>query len=432
MHHDGYKPTPDSDLPLFFFAGLLWFLSVTPVAMSSKVVLDLIYDSYCVVVSMIFLRLSADRGAPWTFYSWLCIFLSIIGAALGAIIRLQYPTEVEEDTVIVNTTAVAACFIFPVAYFCVAMIVEAMGYTFVGSSEPFMPAGHAGFAFWNPSMEATMSYSWYGKPNVQAIEEQDRGHHPRYVERCLLHSRCHWSGEPILDYIYWLANEHAFLGCFFCHPFHPYSKTERCIVALVTVCLIIFPVSICSLTLGSNLLAPLWTLAVVTGPRNLLRWYIKRTSTRSDELELDFGFDETDQEVLSAYMWQVTVNVVVLSFNSAVCFAACVYIVKSDHDLWKTLLYNSDGVMWAFIMDLAFGIILPKRAVDNEAKERELPLSIGFFGRWCQERDLLADGAKLTYSDLARKAKKLKPMETAPLLEDNAPRGSADCGPVRA
>lgn len=397
---DKLRGSPASNHPLFAFALMLFHHGLLPTAMSSDVVLVVLYVAYGVIITIFFIVFTAGRGILWRLYSLLCLALTAAGLMLGLLVRNKYPTEVRDNGIDINVTAVTNCAFISLAFLATAALIEATGCNFVGAVERMTGAvAKRGLEHWNPGMEATMSYTMQGV-NSKAIVAQDRHHHPRYVERCLLHNRHHWCGEPVLDYFYFLSNEHGFISCFFCHPLHPYDKLERCLVLMITVSLIVFPVSVFSVCFEHDALRPVWVLFVITGPRNALRWYVKRVNTVDDRLALDrpdLSADERNRLVQRAYVWGLASNIVVINLCGAICWACCYYIVQSGHVLWLTLLANSNGIMWAHIMDLHLNLLLPRKAADIQASEQGVPFTFGFFGRWAQERDIIADGHDLRY-----------------------------------
>eukprot|EP00928_Gymnodinium_smaydae_P072955 TRINITY_DN56228_c0_g1_i1.p1 TRINITY_DN56228_c0_g1~~TRINITY_DN56228_c0_g1_i1.p1 ORF type:complete len:395 (-),score=75.38 TRINITY_DN56228_c0_g1_i1:60-1244(-) len=58
--------------------------------------------------------------------------------------------------------------------------------------------------------------------------------HEPVVSKALLCRRPFWSDNFCDDYSFHVSNNHPLLGCFFCSPLHPYSKTERLLVLFVT------------------------------------------------------------------------------------------------------------------------------------------------------------------------------------------------------
>eukprot|EP00928_Gymnodinium_smaydae_P025330 TRINITY_DN20213_c0_g2_i1.p1 TRINITY_DN20213_c0_g2~~TRINITY_DN20213_c0_g2_i1.p1 ORF type:complete len:263 (-),score=44.88 TRINITY_DN20213_c0_g2_i1:312-1100(-) len=56
-------------------------------------------------------------------------------------------------------------------------------------------------------------------------KEEAHGHHVQLYKA--LANEYYWSGNFVLDWLFFVLQWHPLLGIFFCHPAHPFSKRER-------------------------------------------------------------------------------------------------------------------------------------------------------------------------------------------------------------
>jgi len=206
----------------------------------------------------------------------------------------------------------------------------------------------------------------------------------RMVRLDLLHNRCYYSGEVIYDYAFHMANKHLFLGVFSCHPAHPYSKWERLITCTLVCLFIVFPVSACSVKLGDDgLLHDAVICACVTLPRNLLKVYLNKITQQDEVEELEEGHRPAGDHVSRALQWEIAFLALCV-LSCALTVGVCVLYIKSASSLYlgQVLADNCDGLGWAFILEPLFDLVIPFLGLHT----KDSSWTLGFFGRWRQER----------------------------------------------
>lgn len=208
----------------------------------------------------------------------------------------------------------------------------------------------------------------------------------RQIELDLLNHRCYWSGEVIYDYAFHLANKHLFIGPLFCHPVHPLAKWERWIVVAITICLLIFPVAAFSAAFGQDSLTrSIIVLVFATAPRNLLKLYLMDVSQADSVLELEGGDGARNRaKIRQAETKEYILLTVAAVLTVAIC-VFCVGFVKSHtaDPLAQVLRRNCDGIGFAFVLEIAFDLLIPFWGDAEYAHQ----VTLGFFGRWRWERD---------------------------------------------
>jgi hypothetical protein len=77
----------------------------------------------------------------------------------------------------------------------------------------------------------------------------------------------YWSGGPCYDYIFFVCNWHPIIGILFCHPNHPWTKRERFLMMLVSMCITLVPAAFIGKTFANDAVAmKLFTILGVTIP----------------------------------------------------------------------------------------------------------------------------------------------------------------------
>lgn len=79
----------------------------------------------------------------------------------------------------------------------------------------------------------------------------------------------YWSGSPCLDYLFFVANWHPFLGIFLSHPNHPWTKRQRVSMFLISAAITIVPAAVIARRFAMGRIAtltPYTTFIVVTIP----------------------------------------------------------------------------------------------------------------------------------------------------------------------
>jgi len=252
---------------------------------------------------------------------------------------------------------------------------------------------------------------------------------PEQVSFDLLRKRAYWSGEPALDYVFHMANDHTFIGVLLAHPAHPYEKYERFLVLAIVCVFIVFPVAAFETMFESHILRCIVILILVTAPRNLLRMYLKRIVIAGDEiLHKDFQqrklaerhVDQDVQQLASsqslpeastgsqgrsrrslttrwrqaalqtrvtqAFCWEVVFFAGLILLAILVIVLCCLFVQAHAKDPNEALLEGTTGLGWAFVLELIFDQFIAHRSSDK-LRDLEERWFVGFFHRWRQERD---------------------------------------------
>jgi len=215
------------------------------------------------------------------------------------------------------------------------------------------------------------------------IRLEPRQYGPQVVQD-LLDNRCYYTGSVMYDYAFHIANKHLFVGMFFCHPAHPFSKWERLFVAVTVSALVVFPVAAFSVQFGQHgLLRTLIILVGVTLPRNMLKLYLVKISQADTQDELRGVQGES---VMGHLFYEIVVMVLVGTVTVIACmFCASFITTRAEKDLWTVLFRNSDGLCFMFMLEVVFDIVVPAPYSVAGCPER---FAVGFFGRWRAERAL--------------------------------------------
>eukprot|EP00928_Gymnodinium_smaydae_P013535 TRINITY_DN14933_c0_g3_i1.p1 TRINITY_DN14933_c0_g3~~TRINITY_DN14933_c0_g3_i1.p1 ORF type:complete len:237 (+),score=40.73 TRINITY_DN14933_c0_g3_i1:72-782(+) len=86
------------------------------------------------------------------------------------------------------------------------------------------------------------------------------------LQRDLLGS-FYWSGNCLKDYLFFVANWHPLFGIFLSHPAHPWSKTDRTLMLIVSCGLSMLPAALVGITekkADSDVVEALATVAIFT------------------------------------------------------------------------------------------------------------------------------------------------------------------------
>eukprot|EP00928_Gymnodinium_smaydae_P093537 TRINITY_DN7777_c0_g1_i1.p1 TRINITY_DN7777_c0_g1~~TRINITY_DN7777_c0_g1_i1.p1 ORF type:complete len:435 (-),score=61.27 TRINITY_DN7777_c0_g1_i1:102-1406(-) len=374
-----------ADVPLLLLLWLYFAVGLGPGALSTNPMLWFWACLYPLVMTVAFAVLSWGRSSAWCVYTCCSSFVTLAGLILAAIIHVALPPPSADTEQVLNADAVAMCvevsLIFLTALLLLSRIMPRFGLRISGSSASFKET--YGFG-WYPEANKQLAY-W----NMEALNGAEK----LEVAKCLLHHRCHWTGEPVQDYAFYIANEHAFIGCCFCHPLHPFDRFERVLLLVIQCVLITFPVAAFSVMFGEGALRLAIVFILVTGPRNGLKAYLKRIVVASDAAELDFGSSTRGRRSSSALWWEVQFLSLTSMFTVILCYICYRYVeTNSERPVGVVLFENSDGLAFAFVLELLFELIIPRPAECVRGK----PLTFGFFHQWCTERDFVRSGEQLS------------------------------------
>jgi len=274
------------------------------------------------------------------------------------------------------------------------------------------PAKSAASGPLEPVLSPPQSPAACGKVADERLEQEEvgGGQSPlqRQVTHRLLRRQCYWSGEPAFDYMFHLANTNMFLSCLLSHPVHPIGKRERLFILFTVCCLIVFPVAAFSVMFGDGLLRACLQLALVTGPRNLLKAYLlqvviepdavidrslhgkrrwqevvrekvmRRTCDKSPSHHWKSRVEDTLRNA-RAQLWETLFCTACLLTTAVLCATCSWVIVAHGEPLHLSLLNSCDGLVFAHLLELILDLLVPSWSVDGA-------FQLGFFGQWWRER----------------------------------------------
>lgn len=415
-----------TDVSIF---ALMWMMSAMcmfPYAMMADKLVSHIAFFYCLVLSCIITCLSWQRSRAWQVYSIFCFLSAGFGYYVG---QYAWDTFPPHHNRAVNGRAVALCII--VLYGCLvcALILGAFlpawGYGVIGSSVRF--AEERGWG-WEPLAMQHMDFGcdWCGGSKDELVHAQDSC--PERVKHDLLYHRVYWSGEPALDYVFNIANDHLFLGCVFSHPASHFTKFDRVFVMVIILVLVVFPVAAFTVWLAElHLLRTLLQALIVTLPRNMVKSELRKMSVRSHLLkeERDEALGSKFKRLIMKHFTRRTMmqchneqtvqyqeeaagstayfKMIVVFITMVICYISYLVIHLRDEDTNNSdgfhetmlidgnavttlgiLLDNMDGLVFAFTLEPVIMMMHAMRAEDGPRKQGWF---VGFFGQWWHERN---------------------------------------------
>lgn len=311
------------------------------------------------------------RSTEWLVYHVgnLCAVASSIG--LGMWVRANHPHPERNSPELLNPEAIhisTVMLLCSLAFIILlGLVLPLFGCAIIGSSSKFAEVHGYG---WHPHDAAVVDFGMQDVP----LKKTDRSF--------LLHHRTYWSGEPVYDYLFTIVNEHSFLGCIYCHPQHPLSRFERIILLAIHVLLLIFPVAASWELLGETVNRMLLVAAIVTGPRNLIKLYLRHVATAADEEVLDHGYRRRGWHVFQLELYEGFVLFTLLGLSIVLSYFCCVYVARGSSDpLYKEILRSCDGLAFAFVLELLIMLVMPHKAQCL----LEEPIVFGFIGQWRRE-----------------------------------------------
>jgi len=214
----------------------------------------------------------------------------------------------------------------------------------------------------------------------------------------------YFSGEPIYDFAFWLANSHLMLGIFLHHPLSPLETGHRFIICVVTCLLIVFPVALVKVVWPQiialipitheipaaeiSLVRTVLMAALVIGPRNIMKAKMKKIAMSDQESYLALTEKGTSASASARHQLKIMYRKQAIVYEGIgiltvlFCFGTAKYIQldRPDLDTLNLLLTNIDGLGFAFTLEILFALVLPRKAKNPNKK------CWGWFGRWRNER----------------------------------------------
>lgn len=418
-----------TDVPVLLLPWLVFAMSFSAGALMDTLVVAFLCLLYGMLLSSLIMLLSWRRSLAWRVYSLVCFTSALLGWVGGSLSYFQFPPPASLlpslGGIMVCLSVLPAMLALAVA---LGMLLPRGGRCLIGSSAPF--AEEHGWG-WEPKAMQNMHAGcdfYYTEP-LPEIAEDWRQDPPKRVTHDLLYHRTYWSGEPALDYAYYVANNHLWLGCLFAHPGHPFSRNERIFVLLIVSLLVVFPLAALSTVLENGPLKTIIAGLLVTLPRNMLKGRLLEQVVKPDALEEEARFrigpkfqrlvfkhfTRKSQTKLYSAATSIRVNnaeqsastffAVVAALTAMICIG-CVEIIRSSQGpSWSyVVLSNMDGLVFGFVLELIFQLCLTAREAWTVGAHIRHPRRIfaGFFHRWHCERleyGSLQQGAALGFHD---------------------------------
>lgn len=162
---------------------------------------------------------------------------------------------------------------------------------------------------------------------------------------------------------------------------------------------LVFPVAAVDVMIDSNVVRTVVVIAAVTGPRNMLKAALKHAAIQEESIKkvstrekfqravrkvmLRPSCQHTDwtQVVKStrcanAVWWESAFFASAMAFVLVICSVSINIIHQHQRPLWRTVLCNCDGLGFAFVLELVFGLLIPAKGFRDGKRHW------GFFARW--------------------------------------------------
>jgi hypothetical protein len=369
------------DAPALFVPWCFFVMCLTLIALMQDALLSYIVIGTCAITSIFFMALSIGSG--WRILASVCFVTSVLGYGLGWVARLFFEFNI---ALLYVAVLVVAWTLLPLY---LMMFLRRMQHPLTGQK-----TGPA----WNARTFETMRGC--------VADDQMSARVRQTLEQRLVRGDLHWTGEVIQDYVFHVSNTHTFIGIFFCHREHPYEWWERLIIATCVCLLIVFPVAAFDQVDKEHHLDPMlrWLLilAVATIPRNIIKGYFLHMNQVMAQLQIDKGVDEdltrlyfheeeedgehheVDPDIEKAVVWEWVTIVFTILFTASIVVVSIFYIKqhKFGDPMYEILARNTDGLGFAFVLELTLDLVVPRR-VGNVEKE----WCFGFFQAWYRERE---------------------------------------------
>lgn len=376
---------------------------VVPMGLWNSAAVGCLSLLYGVLLSGILTALSWERSAAWRAFCVVCWMAALLGFGLSVAVIQNYPLPgdgtLNQTALVIVLAAELGLFVLVVA---LGVVLPLCGCGIIGSSADF--AKREGWG-WEPKAVRSMELGWDCSFGALTRSADD---FPERVTHDLLMHRAYWSGEPAVDYIFWVAQEHLYLSCVLCHPAAPFSKAERILVAAIVSCLVVFPVACLEVCVESPLVRTAAAAVLVTAPRNLLKAALrkvvvapglhedKRLASHGSKLrrlvrkhvtrkgQMAFDLTATKAHRQHKAKRSVVFFAIVVCFTVSVC-VICSDIIeqRSDTPLKTALNDASVGLLFGFVIELIMHLVFHARAADGS---RPRALYVGVFNRWWMER----------------------------------------------
>lgn len=395
------------DIPVMLIPWLVFAVPLSTFGWMSQIAVSFIGLAYGIALSVIILLFSLRMGRRWIGFSVLCLVSSVSGFAVGWCMRSAAGGR--EAASRESWICASSILIYIVASVGVSSLLAELKCPLVGSSKTLTNE-------WRAVVVHHMNFGIdrHFQSGAELVEDHV---HPRFVAEGLIKHRCYWSGEPALDYAFYVCNEHTFLGCAFCHPVNAFEKWERVLVLIIVCALIVFPVAFFSVAVAGTSLRVCLVLFLITVPRNILKMSLKKIVLKEDkrvlniadseEEEIEESRGESSDESASrdgqkaratssqrnrcrisraedALRSEMKFFSVAFLFVFIVCGSCSVYVISQGRPLGKELWIACVGLVYAFVLELVFQLVIPHKEADANVGINGW--SIGFFGAWEAQR----------------------------------------------
>jgi len=207
--------------------------------------------------------------------------------------------------------------------------------------------------------------------------------------RDLINTRAYWSGQVVHDFVFYLANEHLFVGSFACHPQHPFSKVERSMLFSIIVLLLVFPAAALHARFAHDSFRRYVPAIIILFniPRALLKQRLKELSKRDMVIMvLHQGKHGSRRQAKAAWYAEVMFFIMAWAVTVAVVITCCSVIRASGEKVLQQVFVSCDAVVWAIVIELLMNILTP-HSYPKDFNHIGGKMYFGFFSRWRFERN---------------------------------------------
>lgn len=234
---------------------------------------------------------------------------------------------------------------------------------------------------WHPEKHELMSFGFNWTPRM----------YPSYVQDDLMYGRAFWSGEVIQDYVFHVANRHVFYSIIFCHPVHPYQRWQRLVVCLTICSVIVSSTAALTTLIGSSSMVRVAYITITFSVlRIALKYILMSQAIEKSARELDHAQVIGGKNKRSVSQKEVGIVMGFVIFAMLVILASISIINAAQADLGSALRGSLDVICFIYVLDFLTDLLTP--FLGHDAFHGNW--TVGFFGRWCHERDDFESGKK--------------------------------------
>jgi len=386
------------EAPVLLLIWLLYMTSLWPLALMEQWKLWAIATPMSIGLGITFVSFSRGHGKSWMVMSYLALIGSIVGTAQGFYLRFSYPLSDENLPLNYPKVLLQAVFIPAGALLLLLLVVGALmrrcGCRIVGSSKEY-DKNMASHIIFGTAIAKNVEQLATGSEHLLGYDDKINEvelHEEHMLVK--LQEDLYFSGEPIYDYAFWLANNHLMLGLIFHHPLSPMDTGHRFVILITTSLMIVFPVALVTVLWpillpkfpGQGIVRLIFMAIIVILPRNIMKQRVKDMTIRDEEIYTEMramrGSKADVRQIKKQLMRKEGVVYGAIGLITVLfCWATWHLVDKqSDEEPIILVLENTDGLGFCFILEILFALIMPKPSKNEEGR------CLGWWGRWRSER----------------------------------------------